>query len=314
MGLPSSSRRLLIEFCLVGATDAAIAFAHQGELQPPTRVGTTWSWEPGVALSLTLLAWLYGQGVRALWQASAVGRGIRRWEVAAFGGGWLALAIALLSPLHTMGSVLFTAHMLQHELLMLVAAPLLVLGRPVVTCLWGLASPWRRAPARLNKLCWVQKGWQGLTHPLLAWSLQAVALWTWHTPGLFQAALAHRWLHTLQHLSLLASAGLFWWALIRGRQWSMRSGAAVLYVFMTSAYSGALGALLTFAALPWYPAYAQTTMAGGLTPLEDQQLGGLLMWVLGGIPYLIAGLALMTQWLRTAEERVRRWESQVLLR
>jgi putative membrane protein len=81
---------------------------------------------------------------------------------------------------------------------------------------------------------------------------------------------------------------------------------------LPSVYSGALRALLTFAALPWYPAYAQTTTAWGRTPLQDQQLGGLLMWVLGGIPYLIAGLALQIQWLRTAEERVRRWESQVL--
>jgi putative membrane protein len=171
------------------------------------------------------------------------------------------LMLALLSPLHALGGQLFSAHMLQHELLMLVAAPLLVLGRPFMPCLRGLPLLCRRAVGRFGRMGWVQGGWHGLTHPLIAWSLQTVALWLWHAPGLFQGALDNRAVHSLQHLSFLASAGLFWWALIRGRHGLIGYGAAVLYVFTTSAHSGVLGALLTFAPLPWYPAYAKTTAA-----------------------------------------------------
>jgi putative membrane protein len=118
----------------------------------------------------------------------------------------------------------------------------------------------------------------------------------------------------LQHSSFLVSAALFWWALIQGRQGPIGHGAAVLYVFTTSVHSAALGALLTFGPFPWYPAYAEGAASWGLTPLEDQQLGGLLMWVPGGVLYLIASLALLAGWLRQLEYRVRRWESQALPR
>ena len=307
-------RRVLVLACFVGGSSASTTLAHEAGSQASDALWTAWSWEPGVVFGLTLAAWLYVRGVRALWHASTAGRGIGWWEATAFGGGWLVLTVALLSPLHVIGGLLFSAHMLQHELLMLIAAPLLVLGRPLIACLRGLPLPWRRAAGKFGKIAWVRCGWQGATRPLMAWSLQAVGLWLWHVPGLFQAALGDGSVHTLQHLSFLASAGLFWWALIRGRQGLMGYGAAVLYVFTTSAHSGMLGALLTFAPSPWYPAYAGTAAAWGLTPLEDQQLGGLLMWVPGGVPYLLAGLALLAGWLRTAEGRVRRWENQALLR
>jgi cytochrome c oxidase assembly factor CtaG len=293
---------------------ASAALAHEGGLQAPGELWTAWSWEPGVALGLMLSAWLYVRGVRSLWHASTAGGGIRRWEAVAFGGGWLFLSVALLSPLHALGRLLFSAHMLQHELLMLFAAPLLVLGRPLIPFLWGLPFRWRRALGRFGKMSWAQGGWHGLSHPVLAWSLQAVALWIWHAPGLFQEALADRSVHALQHLSFLASAGLFWWVLIRSRQRPMAYGAAVLYVFTTSVHSGALGALLTFAPFPWYPAYAKTAASWGLTPLEDQQLGGLLMWVPGGVLYLVAGLALLAGWLHGAESQVQRRESRALLK
>jgi putative membrane protein len=262
---------------------------------------------------LTLSAWLYVRGVRGLRRISMAGGGVGCWEAAAFGGGWLVLSVALLSPLHTLSHLLFSAHMLQHELIMLVAGPLLVLGRPLEPFLWGLPPRRRRGLGRLGKVGWVRGGWRGLSHPIVTWSLQAVALWSWHVPGLFQWALDSRSVHAMQHLSFLVSALLFWYALIEGQQRRMGYGAAVLYVFTISVHSGVLGALLTFAPFPWYPAYAQTVSSWGLTALEDQQLGGLLMWVPGGVVYLIAGLGLLASWLREAELRVRRRESQALL-
>jgi cytochrome c2 len=136
-----------------------------------------------------------------------------------------------------------------------------------------------------------------------------VVLWIWHAPGLFQAALASEPVHALQHLSFLASALLFWWALIHGRQGQMGYGPAVLYLFTTSMHSGALGALLTFAPAPWYPAYGENAAAWGLTAVEDQQLAGLIMWVPAGAVYLLAGLGLFASCLRELERRGRRRES-----
>jgi Cytochrome c oxidase caa3 assembly factor (Caa3_CtaG) len=128
----------------------------------------------------------------------------------------------------------------------------------------------------------------------------------------FLAALAGERIHALQHLSFLAVALLFWWALIHSRRGLMGYGAAVLYVFTTSMHSGALGALLTFAPASWYPAYAETTASWGLTPVEDQQLAGLIMWVPTGVIYLFAGLALFAGWLHESDANGRQSEGHAL--
>ena len=106
-----------------------------------------------------------------------------------------------------------------------------------------------------------------------------------------------------QHLSFFISALLFWWALIHGPQGAMGYGAAVLYLFTTSVHSGVLGALITLAGSVWYPSYVGLTSSWGLTPLEDQQLGGLIMWIPAGLVYVVAGLALFAGWLREADVR-----------
>jgi putative membrane protein len=201
----------------------------------------------------------------------------------------------------------------QHEVLMLVAAPLLVLGRPLVPFLWALPVPWRRAAGAAAKAPWWQAVWRAITNPLAAWAIHAAALWIWHAPALFQATLESEWMHTLQHLSFFLSALLFWWALVHGRSGLMGYGAAVLYVFTTSLHSGALGALLTFATRLWYPAYATSTQAWGLTPIEDQQIGGLIMWIPAGLVYVVAGLALFAGWLRESDRRVERRERRLAL-
>jgi putative membrane protein len=265
---------------------------------------TTWGWEPVAVASLALSIWLYFSGVRRLWRAAEPGAGIRRWEAATFAGGWLALFVALVSPLHPMGRVLFSAHMTQHEILMLVAAPMVVLGRPLIAFLWALPISWRRRLGALSKSRWFERSWSAVANPLAAWAIHAVALWIWHAPALFQATIDDELIHTLQHVSFLGSALLFWWSLIHSRRGLMSYGAAVLYVFTTSVHSGLLGALITFASTLWYPAYAETTASWGLTPLEDQQLGGLIMWIPAGAVYIVAGLALFAGWMREAERRM----------
>jgi cytochrome c oxidase assembly factor CtaG len=126
-----------------------------------------------------------------------------------FACGWLALVVALVSPLHAWGRVLFSAHMTQHEVLMLVAAPLLVLGRPLVVFLWAFPVQWSRRIGNVGKIGCVSGTWRFLTIPLVAWLVHAIALWVWHVPVLFDAVLQNEWVHTLQHISFLASALLF---------------------------------------------------------------------------------------------------------
>jgi len=281
---------------------------HGGQPHNWHDLARAWSFDPLVVISLTIAGALFAIGLYRLWREAPKRRSIRTWEALCFAGGWLALFVALVSPVHAWGRVLFSAHMTQHEVLMLVAAPLLVLGRPLVVFLWALPLHWSRRVGNLGKIVWVNRLWRTLTIPLLAWLLHAIALWMWHIPVLFEAVLHSELVHTLQHLSFLLSALLFWWALIHGPQGAMGYGAAVLYLFTTSIHSGALGALLTVAESVWYPSYGSLTASWGLTPLEDQQLGGLIMWIPAGLVYVIAGLALFAGWLREAGLRAEKRE------
>lgn len=266
--------------------------AHTGEPLEPHDLWTAWEFDPATVILLLLTAVLYGRGSR-------LARGVSARQRAYFWSGWTVLTLALVSPLHALGEALFSAHMTQHELLMLVAAPLLVLARPLVTFLWALPLEWRRGVGRWSKFVPVQTLWTGLTAPFTAWLLHAIILWGWHVPFLFQATLTSAWVHAAQHASFLGSALLFWWSLFYARS-SVSYGAGVLYLFTTAIHTSALGALLTFAGAPWYPAYARTVPAWGLTAIEDQQIGGLIMWVPGGLVYTAAGLFLFGAWLRAS--------------
>jgi putative membrane protein len=261
-----------------------------------------WSFEPGVVVALALIAWAYLQGLGALWRCAGSGHGIRRWEAAACAAGWIVLLLALVSPLHRLGGVLFSAHMAQHELLMVVAAPLLLVGRPLVAFVWALPMGWRRAVGDWAAAAPVRASWGLLTLPLVAWTLHAIAIWLWHAPALFDATLRSEPIHTLQHLSFLGTGLLFWWAVLRGRSGRLGRPAAVLYLFTTSVHTTVLGALLTFSSRPWYSLYGSSTTAWGLTPVEDQQLAGLIMWVPAGVAYLIAALVIAASWLKEPEK------------
>jgi len=301
---------LTFTFYLFTLSFPRAVLAHEGRPHNFHDLWRAWSWEPVVLVCLALSAWLYFWGVRKLWRNDGVGRGVDRWEVACYALGWLSLMLALVSPLHSWGRVLFSAHMTQHEVLMLVSAPLLVLGRPLVPFLRALPVGIARRVGHWGKAGWFQKAWRALTNPLVAWAVHALALWVWHIPALFQATLDSEFVHTLQHLSFFFSALLFWWALVHGRRGLMGYGAATLYVFTTSVHSGLLGALITFAQGVWYPAYKGYTASWGLTPLEDQQLGGLIMWIPAGLVYIVAGLALFAGWLRESEARVLKHEER----
>lgn len=254
---------------------------------------TDWEFDPGIVIPLVISALLYALGSRRH-------VGLTRTQRFCFWTGWLSLLVALVSPLHPLGEQLFSAHMLQHETLMLISAPLLVVSRPLVTFLWALPFEWRRTLGRWSKVGPVRNSWLWLTAPLTAWWIHAIAIWVWHAPPLFDATLNSDLVHTTQHLSFFLSALLFWWALFyaHGRR---AYGSGVLYIFTTALHTGILGALLTFAPRAWYAPYANTTQAWGLTPLQDQQIGGLIMWVPASIIYIAAGLYLFAAWLKESD-------------
>jgi putative membrane protein len=284
---------------LTGALLLACPVAAYGhDVAPPaSTVALEWSIEPWVLVCLALSAGLYVYGLARLLPRSALGRARLRRRAGYFATGWVALMLALVSPLDALGSRLFSAHMLQHELMMIVAAPFLVLGRPFGPWTWALPAAWRRSTAAVTHHWLVRGLWQALTYPLFAWLLHAVILWLWHAPLLFEAALRSNAIHTWQHISFFGSALLFWWAVLGDGSARPQRGHAMLYIFTTMAHTGALGALLTWSDLVWYPSYIGAGEAFGLGALQDQQLGGLIMWVPGGIAYLIAGLALAAAWL-----------------
>jgi len=233
-------------------------------------------------------------GTNVLWRRAGPGRGVRPWQCLCYAAGWLSLAAALTSPLHWIGERLFTAHMIEHEVVMAVSAPLLALARPVGAFLWALPRAMRAGLARTAWRPWVRATWSALTHPMVATVLHGVAIWAWHVPVLFEAAVLNLGAHRLQHATFLSTALLFWWSLLRARNPS----PAVGHVLATMVHTGLLGAMMTFA--PRVAYVWQTADAGrwGLTPLEDQQLAGLVMWVAAGSLYAGAALGFAATWIR----------------
>ncbi|SEK17122.1 MULTISPECIES: cytochrome c oxidase assembly protein [unclassified Variovorax] len=275
-----------------------LAAAHVIDPSAPAGWSLAWSFDPVVVGALAMSLVLYACGFWRLQSRSGpTARALRRRHVAAFAGGWATLVLALVSPLDALGAALFSAHMVQHELLMLVAAPLLVLGRPLGVWMWALPAGWRAAVGVAVRWRPAKAVWGCVTAPLAAWLLHAAALWLWHAPRFFQAALLHPWIHTLQHTSFLVSALLFWWSIFGRRSGGEAGAFSMLSLFTTMVHTGALGALLALAPGLWYPLYVEPSSALGFDPLQDQQMGGLVMWVPGGVAYLVGALVIAARWL-----------------
>jgi putative membrane protein len=250
-----------------------------------------WDWQPTVLIGCADLLLGYVVIARPLTGRSRL-----------FGTGVLVLALALLSPLDTLGDFyLFSVHMLQHLLLILVVPPLLVLGIP--TDVWARLLRW--APA-----CRVE---QLVGRPLFAWLLGMGTLWLWHVPALYDAAVANQGIHVLQHLSFLVTATIFWWPVLTPYAERHQAMPANIFYLLAATFAGSiLGVLLTFAPPGLYPAYnhpvepngalALIRHGWGLSYALDQQLGGLIMWVAGGPFYLFVALWALIRWFGEPEE------------
>jgi putative membrane protein len=270
--------------------------AHAGVLVGPHDLPTAWSLEPFVLLSLVLSVWWYATGVQSLWRSAGRGQVVTRAQAAAFYGGIGAVFIALISPLDALSGVLFSAHMSQHLLLTLVAAPLLAAAAPLQAMAWGLPPRLRRRASRLQGRMRNALGHPGL--PVMGLALFTLVFTLWHVPALYDAALVNTPLHVVEHATMLGSALVFWWPIARPRR--THAGLGVFLLFLSLIASGLLAALLVFSPRAWY-AY-RTTYAWGLSPLQDQQLGGAMMWVPGGAIYVVAAAAVLMRWLRIDEE------------
>jgi putative membrane protein len=278
---------------LVVAFGASPALAHGGHEHA---IG--WTLDPllTVPLALSLLIYVVGWG-RLAQRASEPPRG---WKL--FLAGWLVLTLALVSPLHEAGERSFTMHMIEHELIMLVATLLLAASRSGGVLAWGLPRPLRTALGGSWKLP-ISAAWKRLTEPVTATALQAIVMWVWHAPPLFDRALDSFGWHIAQHACFFLSSLLFWWAMLNPRGRESGYGLSAACLFATSLIGGALGALMALSQSPWYADYAAMGMTGvGLDPTDDQRLAGLIMWIPGGLVHGAAAVVLFYRWLKSAEE------------
>lgn len=259
----------------------------------PTLRGVLASWPLGGWTIAALIATglVYIRGYLVLRRAGSERVGPR--ELWAFLGGLIAIFVAIESPIEPLTSVLLSMHMAQHLLLILVAAPLLVLGAAEVPILLGLPQAFRRfwvVPLTTSRL--MRAMGRGLTRPSVAWTLAALAVWVWHVPALYELALRDPGWHYFEHICFLITAVLFWWVVVEPYPARPRNDRWLLlpYLFLAGVQGGVLAALLTFSRRVIYPHYAAMPRVWGLSPLRDQELAGAMMWVAGIIGYLIPAI------------------------
>ncbi len=271
----------------------------------PHDLWSVWSFEPVIVVLIVFTALLY---LRGMWNATRRA-GLRRampiWRWLAFLGAMLSLVLALVSPLDALSGALFSAHMVQHLILMMITAPLLILGELPLAVVWAVPRRWAQALGHgLNRPGLLSRIWAALITPVSAWLLFAASMWVWHASTLYEAALRNETIHTLEHLGFLLTSMLFWWVLFRRTtEGHVHYGMLIVYLFTTMLHSTILGALMAFTSLPWYPSYAASVGAWGLTPLEDQQLAGLIMWVPGGVVFTLLTIGYFAAWFRALERR-----------
>jgi len=260
-----------------------------------------WNWDPWILAGLTIPPCAYFLGVRRI-AGRVRSRLFGPLRYAAFAAGVAILFLALISPLDALDDQLFSAHMAQHLVLMMIAPPLLIAGRPTLACLWAFPLSVRRRIAR----AWVRLGLRDAVHafvsPLPAWLLASAALWFWHLPGPYRWAMMREPVHALEHICFFGTSLMFWSLVLEpvGRR-RMDYGTAVLFVATFGVENGLLGALLTFSGRPFYAAHSATTAAWGLSALEDQQIAGLLMWIPASLIHLTTLGVLFVAWMSAAE-------------
>lgn len=277
------------------------AFAHAGH-QDLERAELSWSFEPWVLVSLTVCTLAYISGLRRM--RARAREQIGATEIWAFVGGIAALLIALQSPLDAVSQDLFSAHMVQHLTLMLVAAPLFVVSRPLIVFLWSMPPRTRKTFGRIWARGRLGGAFAFLTSPAFVWIAFCGLFAFWHLPGPYARALQHEGIHIFEHVCFYVSAFAFWSVVIEpsGRP-RLDYGGRLLFVATAAVLSGLPGALMVLTSRPFYALHAAGAARWGLTPIEDQHLAGLIMWIPAGFAYIGAILILFVRWMQAAELR-----------
>jgi putative membrane protein len=255
---------------------------------------TGWSFAPTILLGVAALCGGYLYATGPLRRQHGWGVPISRGQAAAFFGGTALLAVALLSPLDRIGdNYLFYVHMIQHMLLVMVVAPLWLMGTPG----WLLRAALRQPLAfRVGRF---------LTHPGVAFALFNVNFWLWHAPVLYNATLANEWVHAIEHLTFLATAVLNWFPVLSPAPDELPRlslPGQIIYLFVSCQPMVLLGAGLTFLQAPLYAAYVAAPRVFGVSALGDQQVGGLIMWLPGNAMYLLMISVAFYHWLEGSAE------------
>ena len=295
---------------LAGALPAP-ALAHGTfPLQPPSpsTLALGWHVDPVVVAGLLFAAigWvLLARRVARLHP----GHPIPASRTAAWFGALAAIAVALLSGIESYDTTLFSVHMLEHLLLMLVATPLIALSAPITQLLRAASPAWR---ARLLRVLH-SGGATALGHPIVAWLTFTVVMWVSHFSPLFDAALENPLIHDVEHAGFLLAGTLFWWPAVaadpaRGR---LSYPVRALYLLLQMPPSSFLGMLITFANEPLYPHYATLGSPYGIDALADQQLAGGIMWVAGDVVFILGILVIVAAWMRHEERDTRAADRRV---
>jgi cytochrome c oxidase assembly factor CtaG len=281
-------------------------FLHVGGPQP-TSVWTAWPAVPLVQVGLFLATAMYVIGWRRLVRLPSSRRSLLpKWRVWCYFGGIGALTLALASPIDSYSNWLFFVHMIQHLLLLLIAPPLLWLGAPMLPMLWALPRDARKVVGRLiGPGGWLARVGGFLTQSMTAAGAFALTMALWHLPQFYDKAQGRTLIHDLEHLMFFVTSLLYWWPVIHpgGGRRRLSYGAALPYLLPPFVEGMVIGALITFSGRPIYQTYVGLTPTWGLSTLDDQQIGGLIMWIPGGMLFLIPLIGLLSMVFRQEEQR-----------
>jgi putative membrane protein len=275
-------------FFLMGWTAPAPAHIADGN-----RVLTDWHWRWDVISVLVIFATLYVRGWLRLREMSGEAK---LSQLGSYAIALIAIGAALLSPLDDLASYLLIAHMVQHELLIMVAPPFILLANPVPVLLWGLRGNSRlRAGHLLTRHSAIRRARDILGWMPVAWGLYVINLWAWHYPALYDAALRVPWIHDLEHVLFFLTALVFWWPVIQpqSRPAPIQHGLRILYLFFAATQDTILAGLIALSREVLYPHYQTALRLWDLTPREDQIGGGIVMFAVGSTTYAVAILILV---------------------
>ena len=303
-GLRNLRRSVAVAAAFVGAGVMAGQVAAHGPVpaEAPTAGSLLlgWTFEPiptlGIAVGIGWWLW----AVRRV-DAAHPANPVRRRRTVAFLAGMTALAFALLSGIDRYDTSLFSVHMVQHVLLMLVAAPLLALAAPITLVLRVSSSEARHRwilPVLHSRVV------RFMGHPVTAWVMFAAMMWAVHFSPLFDASLEDPLIHDLEHMLFLTGALLFWWPAVAldPTPWRMGHPARIGYLFTQMTQNTFLAVVILNATAPLYPHYATVVRPWGMAVLEDQRLAAGIMWIAGDAIFLSAIMAVVVGWMR-AEAR-----------